>query len=171
MSRILQYGHRNPLDIIAEKYDWDYDVIAMMMTWAFGKDWVNQKAKDYIWKWNERHGRLNQYESFRDGEDPEKHFLYIAFCFKEKIAREQYALRKNAKFGKDCPCSSGKKFEKCCGDLLEQFKPGEGYTGPPKSKAKLVGDSIRLKKQPSEWRKGGLGWFKGKGEPTNEARD
>lgn len=167
MSRILEYGHRNPLDVVAEKYDWDYDVIALMMTWAFGKDWINQKAKDYIWRWNERHGGKG-YEIFSMKGQPEAHFLYIAVCFKGVIAREQYALKKGAKFGKSCPCSSGKKFEKCCGELLESFKPGEGYTGPPKAKAKLVGDSVRMNKKPSPWRKGGLGWFKGKptGEPT-----
>jgi hypothetical protein len=156
---ILQFGHKNPLDVIVDKFKWDYGLVAVFMTWALGPGWEDQKAKEYVWRWNELRGREG-YECFKDTGDPEKHFLYMAVCFREKIAREQYALRKGAKFAKPCPCGSHKNFEKCCGDLLEYYVPGEGRYNPEARKPGLLGRVMKLAKKPRPWRRGGLGWYK-----------
>lgn len=164
MSPILEHGHRNPIDILVERFNWDYDVVSLCLTWALGEDWIEQKVKDFWWKWNERNAD-KQKMALTAKTDPEKAIIAIGLLFKQKIALEQLALRKGAKFGKRCTCHSGRNFEKCCGDLLEFYKP-ELYKGPPTSKAKLVSGSKRIVEgtgplvKPKKKGKA-FGWFKG----------
>lgn len=147
MSKILQYGNANPLDILVNAFNWDYDLVAACMNWALGDNWIEQPVKEFYHRWNERHVST-QKMTLSPRTSPEKAILAIGLLFKQKIAMEQLALRKGAKFGRKCPCHSRRNFEKCCGDLLEFYQPRE-YKGPPKSKSKFVQKTRRF------------GWFKG----------
>lgn len=193
-SGIVQEGYRNPMDIMIDALgnemvshkisdativeSFQCGIVEHCLAWAFGPHWMRQKVKDFPDQWNSRHGHLYQMKGKvsqiilfgKKNINPERELRIVAKHYVMLYLREAWALQKGAKFGKVCPCGSRRKFEKCCGELVEKHFI-EGAKKDSETKSLLSKGIINLNK-PSKFRKNGLGWFKGRKnkqeEPTNE---